>query len=324
MCHLAVGGSNQEAEAGPEKRPRRALPARALPPSGRRPAAGALSSIRHALRSRAPAAAARPRLQGRRCRRLCHTSEGTPCSPLVHSPHTAPRPRSPPPAFPDAIPGPTTWTSRSCIAGSATPTCTWRATSGRDGPPSTRCVPGHEIVGRVTEGGRQRHQASRRATWRPSAAWSDPAGRARSCKDGLEQYCDTGGTVFTYNSAGSRRHRARHLRRLLGRDRRQLAFRAARLAEAGPGGGRAAAVRRHHALLAAEALGRGPGQEGGDRRPRRPRPHGRQVRARVRRAHGAVHDVAVEDRGRQAPGRGRRRGVEERRRDGEAHAAAST
>ena len=66
---------------------------------------------------------------------------------------TTPRPRSPPPAFPGAIPGPTTWTWRSCIAGSATPTCTWCATSGRGGPPSIRFVPGHEIVGRVRKVG---------------------------------------------------------------------------------------------------------------------------------------------------------------------------
>ena len=58
---------------------------------------------------------------------------------------------------------------------------------------------------------------------------------------------------------------------------------------------RAAAVRRHHTLFAAQALGRGPRQESGHRRPRRARAHGREVRARVRRAHGAVHDLAVED-----------------------------
>ena len=52
--------------------------------------------------------------------------------------------------------------------------------------------------------------------------------------------------------------------------------------------GRAAAVRRHHALLAAEPLGRRPGQEGRHRRHGRPRPHGRQDRARHgRRGHRA-------------------------------------
>ena len=63
------------------------------------------------------------------------------------------RPRlSPGPPSPAASRCRPTCRSRSCTAASATPTCTRPATSGRrtDVYP---CVPGHEIVGRVTEVG---------------------------------------------------------------------------------------------------------------------------------------------------------------------------
>ena len=57
----------------------------------------------------------------------------------------------------------------------------------------------------------------------------------------------------------------------------------------------------------------GKGHEGRHRRPRRARAHGREVRARLRRARGPVHDLARQDRGRQAAGRGRGRRLEGRR-----------
>ena len=51
--------------------------------------------------------------------------------------------------FPSSVATPATmWTSRSSTAASATPTSTRRATSGTS--PIYPCVPGHEIVGRVT------------------------------------------------------------------------------------------------------------------------------------------------------------------------------
>src|SRR5436190_7568133 len=61
------------------------------------------------------------------------------------------------------------------------------------------CVPGHEIVGRVTRVG------SKVATFKPGdlaavGCMVDSCGTCAGCKEGLEQYCDTGGTVFTYNS----------------------------------------------------------------------------------------------------------------------------
>ena len=122
--------------------------------------------------------------------------------------------------------------------------------------PGTRypCVPGHEIVGRVTAVGAKVGD-SRSAISPPSAAWSTAAGACFSCDDGLEQYCEHGFTA-TYNGPldGSRRE---HLRRLFGADRRRRAFRAVD----SPCGHaarrrRAAALRRHHHLVAAEALGR--------------------------------------------------------------------
>jgi uncharacterized zinc-type alcohol dehydrogenase-like protein len=61
------------------------------------------------------------------------------------------------------------------------------------------CVPGHEIVGRVTKVG------AKVTRFKPGdlaavGCMIGSCGHCPSCKDGLEQYCDTGGTVFTYNS----------------------------------------------------------------------------------------------------------------------------
>ena len=61
------------------------------------------------------------------------------------------------------------------------------------------CVPGHEIVGRVTKVG------AKVAGFKPGdlaavGCMVGSCGSCPSCKQGLEQYCDVGGTVFTYNS----------------------------------------------------------------------------------------------------------------------------
>src|SRR5882672_10632788 len=60
------------------------------------------------------------------------------------------------------------------------------------------CVPGHEIVGRVTKIG------AKVKSFKPSdlaavGCMVDSCGTCGSCREGLEQYCDTGGTIFTYN-----------------------------------------------------------------------------------------------------------------------------
>jgi uncharacterized zinc-type alcohol dehydrogenase-like protein len=61
------------------------------------------------------------------------------------------------------------------------------------------CVPGHEIVGRVTKVGAKvrRFKAGDLAA---VGCMVDSCGKCGSCREGLEQYCDTGGTVFTYNA----------------------------------------------------------------------------------------------------------------------------
>src|SRR4026207_1512249 len=61
------------------------------------------------------------------------------------------------------------------------------------------CVPGHEIVGRVAKvGGKvSKFRAGDRAAVGCMVA---SCGTCASCHEGLEQYCDTGGTIFTYHS----------------------------------------------------------------------------------------------------------------------------
>ncbi len=61
------------------------------------------------------------------------------------------------------------------------------------------CVPGHEIVGRVTKVGAKvtRFKSGDLAA---TGCMVDSCGKCLSCKEKLEQYCDTGGTVFTYNA----------------------------------------------------------------------------------------------------------------------------
>ncbi len=61
------------------------------------------------------------------------------------------------------------------------------------------CVPGHEIIGRVTSigGGVSRHKVGAMVG---VGCMVDSCGNCASCKESLEQYCDTGGTLFTYNA----------------------------------------------------------------------------------------------------------------------------
>jgi alcohol dehydrogenase (NADP+) len=61
------------------------------------------------------------------------------------------------------------------------------------------CVPGHEIVGRVTRVG------PGVTKFKPGdlaavGCMVDSCGTCPSCREGLEQYCDNGQTVFTYNA----------------------------------------------------------------------------------------------------------------------------
>ncbi len=61
------------------------------------------------------------------------------------------------------------------------------------------CVPGHEIVGRVTKVG----ASVRKFKVGDVAAVGcmvGSCGDCPSCREGLEQYCDVGATIFTYNA----------------------------------------------------------------------------------------------------------------------------
>lgn len=61
------------------------------------------------------------------------------------------------------------------------------------------CVPGHEIVGRVAKVG---GKVTKFAVGDHAAVGClvGSCGTCPSCRDGLEQYCDTNGAVFTYNA----------------------------------------------------------------------------------------------------------------------------
>ena len=166
--------------------------------------------------------------------------------------------------------------------------------------------------------------ASSPATSRRSAAWSIRAGRAGAARKGSSSTATRSATVFTYNSPDPHGTAPAtyggYSDRIVVNEHFVLRV-SPKLDPAAAAPLLCAGITLYSPL---QALGRGPRQEGRHRRPRRARAHGREVRARVRRAHGAVHDVAVEDRGRQAPRRRRGRHLEERRRDEEARCAAST
>ncbi|MCB0353826.1 MAG: NAD(P)-dependent alcohol dehydrogenase [Bdellovibrionales bacterium] len=61
------------------------------------------------------------------------------------------------------------------------------------------CVPGHEIVGQVSRVG-SKVKNFKEGDRAGVGCMVDSCGTCASCKADLEQYCDTGGTVFTYNS----------------------------------------------------------------------------------------------------------------------------
>lgn len=61
------------------------------------------------------------------------------------------------------------------------------------------CVPGHEIVGRVTKVGKE-VKAFKVGDLAGTGCMVDSCKTCPSCREGLEQYCDNNGIVFTYNS----------------------------------------------------------------------------------------------------------------------------
>ncbi|HEU4587813.1 MAG TPA: NAD(P)-dependent alcohol dehydrogenase [Gemmatimonadales bacterium] len=61
------------------------------------------------------------------------------------------------------------------------------------------CVPGHEIVGRVTQVGTE-VKGFKAGDLAGVGCLVDSCGTCASCQESLEQYCDRGEMVFTYNS----------------------------------------------------------------------------------------------------------------------------
>ena len=61
------------------------------------------------------------------------------------------------------------------------------------------CVPGHEIVGKVTAVGKD-VKGFKVGDLAGVGCLVDSCRACASCKEGLENYCDVGGMVFTYNS----------------------------------------------------------------------------------------------------------------------------
>ncbi len=61
------------------------------------------------------------------------------------------------------------------------------------------CVPGHEIVGRVSKTGNG-VRAFKEGDLAAVGCMVDSCGECPNCKESLEQFCDVGSTVFTYNS----------------------------------------------------------------------------------------------------------------------------
>ena len=78
------------------------------------------------------------------------------------------------------------------------------------------CVPGHEIVGRVTAVGSNvtKYKAGDLVG---VGCLVDSDHDCPSCRADLEQFCH--GATFTYNSPDKHGHRNRHIRRLLGKHR---------------------------------------------------------------------------------------------------------
>jgi len=60
------------------------------------------------------------------------------------------------------------------------------------------CVPGHEILGRVAKVG-SAVSKFKEGDLAAVGCMVDSCRTCPSCREGLEQYCETGGTVFTYN-----------------------------------------------------------------------------------------------------------------------------
>ena len=153
-------------------------------------------------------------------------------------------------------------------------------------------VPGHEIVGLVLEVGAQVTKL-KVGDIAGVGCLVDACGDCRQCRDGHEQFCEKG-AAMTYN--GTLPGRQPGLGRVRGRHRGRRGLRAAYSAQSRPGRGGPSALRRHHHLVASQALERRPRHARRRDRTRRPRSYGAQVRARLRRTRDAVYDLARQGR----------------------------
>lgn len=154
---------------------------------------------------------------------------------------------------------------------------------GEWGTPNYPVVVGHEIAGVVTEVGAEVTKF-KVGDHVGVGCMVNSCGRCSSCDAGLEQYCKNGAT-FTYNSIDKdgTSTQGGYSQAVVVDENFVLH---PRLAAAGQGG--AAAVRGHHAVLAAAALEGRAGHPAGDHRPGRPGAHGRQAgRGDGRRGHRA-------------------------------------
>ena len=149
------------------------------------------------------------------------------------------------------------------------------------------CVPGHEIVGRVTRVG-SAVTKYKLGDLAGVGCLVDADCPARIVARATSSFVHPGLDVWRDGQTP----RPAHLRRLFGKHRRGRALRAPRAWQSPARRSRALAVRRHHDLFAAAPLESRPGPESWHRRSRRSRPHGREVRPRLRRACRGVHHFA--------------------------------
>ena len=176
-------------------------------------------------------------------------------------------------------------------------------------------VPGHEIVGRVVRVG-ARVKKLKAGDLAAVGCMVDSCRECSACKADLEQYCEKVAT-WTYNSKerGSDRLTFGGYSEQIVVDERFVVTVPAGLDLEGCG---AAAVRRNHDLLAVAPLAGRARPESRCDRPRRARPHGREVRQGAGRARRHDHDVAGEGQGCEAPRRRRGAALARCVRDGQA------
>ena len=154
-------------------------------------------------------------------------------------------------------------------------------------------VPGHEIVGRVTEVGAEvkKFAPGDLAAVRMHGGLLSHLSRLQRRPGAVLP-----GRVDADLQQPREADRPDDLRRLFRQNRRGPGLRSAGPGPAGSGRRGPAALRRHHDVLPASALGGWPRQPGRHRRARRPGPYGRQAGARARRGGDPVHHLAGQDR----------------------------